>query len=430
MNNSINPGPPCLLTMPDYSGTLAAVRVFGERGIGVTVAGSHWLAPARWSRYVDRVVSCPQPQDPERFCEWLLDFGERQPGFFLYPTCDDLAWLFASQTEALKRNFVLFQPPTRTMVRLLDKRALQTICAEVGVHTVPTWFPENSGEVERLAREIEMPVLIKPRTQVMLRSRNKGVIVERGSELARRYAEFSARHRYFPSAAKDFGDLSQPMLQAFCSEASYATYSVAGFVDRAGQVLAARASRKLLQRPRRVGVGLCFESAPVAPEALEAVVRVCRAVGYYGVFEVEFVVRDGIHLLIDFNPRYYGQMGFEVARGMPLPLFAWLAACDRQAELERLAVASQVSASEDENRVYCFRVPHEFLLALRRAAGTTSRDEYAHWRKWSSNHAGRMLDFSEDSRDRIPALVHVAADLWYCARYARGFYAGCVLDKS
>ncbi|HMK72021.1 MAG TPA: carbamoyl-phosphate synthase, partial [Myxococcaceae bacterium] len=268
--------PPCLLTMPGYGGTLAAVRTLGEAGVPVTVAGSELLAPARWSRYVRRSLRCPDPRKGEPFYEWLVRFGEREPGHFLYPTSDDLAWLFASRAAELGKHFLLFQPPLSTVVTLLDKKRLYAACREVDIETLPTWFPDSLDEVARLAPELPLPLVIKPRTQVRLSTGNHGTIVEAREELVERYRKWLLRDRYLPGLELDFGDLSAPMLQAFVAAGSEGVYSVSGFVDRSGELIGARAARKVLQRPRRVGVGLCFEAAPVRQEAVEGIVRLCR----------------------------------------------------------------------------------------------------------------------------------------------------------
>lgn len=105
-------------------------------------------------------------------------------------------------------------------------------------------------------------------------------------------------------------------------------YSLAGFVDRSGEILGVRASQKVVQSPRGMGVGLLFREAPVDPEVLEGLARLCRRTGYFGVFEVEFVRADGGHHLIDFNPRYYGQVQFEISRGLSLPQL--VSHCERQ----------------------------------------------------------------------------------------------------
>ena len=51
-----------------------------------------------------------------------------------------------------------------------------------------------------------------------------------------------------------------------------------------------------------------------------AVRRLCRELGYFGIFEVEFLWFDGRWAAIDFNPRLFNQIGMDIRRGMPLPL--------------------------------------------------------------------------------------------------------------
>jgi D-aspartate ligase len=420
--------PPALLTMPTFGGTLAAVRALGARGIPVTVAGSEFLAPARWSRYAQRFVHCPSPRNLGRFLDWLLAFGKRQPGHFLYPASDDLAWLFARHQEELSKHFLLFQPPVSTVVRLLDKKRLHAACAQVGLATMPTWFPQSVEDVERVLPELQMPLVIKPRTQVMLSTGNHGRLIEERSDVVRRYTEWLVRDRYRPGLEKDFGDVTSPMLQAFDMRAAVGVYSLSGFIHRDGQLLGARAALKVLQRPRRVGVGLCFEDTPVEMDLLERVVALCREVGYFGVFEVEFVPDGDLHRLIDFNPRFYGQMHFESARALPLPVFAYLAAIGDEAALATLT--EEARGHDTAGSAYCFQFGHQMLLTLRRLAGTTSAEESARWKVWSARNRERMVDASADAEDWLPGYVHATAELWSAARYARGYVKNCVLDPN
>ncbi len=429
MRNREPAHPACLLTMPTYGGTLAAARCFGQHGVPITVVGSELLAPARWSRHATTFFRCPPPRESERFLSWLLEFGDRHPGLFLYPTSDDLAWLFAANAAELSRHFVLYQPPVETIVRVLDKKTLYEACAEVGIGTVPTWFPASPDAAEKLSAELTYPLLIKPRTQVMLTTGNKGVLVESAGELLRRYHAFLARDRYLPALRADFGDLSYPMLQSFCPQAPGGIYSVTGFVDERGELLGARAARKVLQRPRRVGIGICFEEAKLDTEVAEAIARLCRRVGYFGVFEAELIADGPGYRLIDFNPRYYGQMALDVARGLPLPLFAWCAAKGDREGLRALSDKAR-AFPEGQGYVYCDRFAFALLLGLRRLAGSTSADEYRRWSSWYSSHQEHAVDASAQRGDRLPGLVHAAVEMWSAARHARAFYRGCVRDEN
>lgn len=417
--------PPALLTMPTYGGTLAAVRALGAHGVPVVVAGSEWLAPARWSRRTDRRIKAPPPRRPEAFVEWLLAFGRESPGHFLYATSDDLAWLFARHARELGRAFLLFQPPLQTVVTLLDKKRLHAACARVGLATLPTWFPDTPEDVERLAPTLPRPLLIKPRTQVFLASENHGRTVEAGEDLPRVYRSWLERDRYLPGVEEDFGPLAAPMLQAF-APTSAGVYSVSGFVDRDGALLGVRAARKVLQRPQRVGIGICFEDAPVDALLAERLAELCRQVGYFGVFEAEFLVHGGRAHLIDFNPRFYGQMHFDCARGLPLPVMAYLAAQGRREELLALARA----AREHDTRGYRYgsRFGHGLWFSLRRLAGTTSAEEARRWWRWYRADPQRLVDVAVDGDDWLPGVVHAAAELWSAARHPRGYLRRSVLD--
>jgi predicted ATP-grasp superfamily ATP-dependent carboligase len=372
---------PVLLTMPSFDGTLAAVRCLGERGIRITVAGETPLAPARWSRYVSRTLSCPSLFEPERFLDWLFAFGKREPGHVLYPSCDDLAWLFAEHAAELNKYFHLYQPPAASLLKLLDKKALSELCDSLGVPTPRTLFPHDAKEALALSDQISFPLLVKPRTQMFLPTRNKGTIVESRAELAHTYTRYIAENTPHPLARKALPDVDRPMLQALIPGAATQTYSLAGFVGRDGEGMAVRAALKVLQRPRRVGVGVCFEEAPVDPVALAGVARICESLGYFGVFEAEFLRSGEDLLLIDFNPRFYGQMGFESARALHLPYLAWLGSLGERTQLAE-AMARARDWRSDGGYVYCNRFFLGATVFLQGLSGRMSPEEQTRWRTW------------------------------------------------
>ena len=419
---------PFLLTMADYYGTLAAVRCLGRAGIPVTVAEGRWLAPARWSRFVTQRVACPSVSDTEAFLEWLLRFGEQQPGHVLYPTSDELAWLFALHREALSRNFQLYQPPFESLYGLLNKRHLLEACQAVGIEAPRTYFPTSDAELVQVAREAGFPVLIKPQTQILFESHVKGAQVESASALVSRYREFVRKNRYGAELlARDPG-VVHPMVQAFHPEAAQDIYSLSGFVDESGTLSGLRAAIKVLQRPRKLGIGLCFEHAEVEPALAEKLVALCQHVWYHGIFEVEFIRVGEAFLLIDFNPRFYSQMGFEIARGLPLPVLVWLAATGNR---EALGQALEISASwaPGGRPVYSHRFILEVLLRAQGLSGKLSATEVSYWRSWYARAEGQRTDAVLDAADLVPSLVDAVVQLKGYARHPRSFLRSMVLDR-
>jgi len=418
---------PVLLTSADYCGTLAAARLLGRRGFRVTMAGPGCGGPASWSRHVARRVRCPPLSDPAAFVAWLLDFGRRHPGHLYYPTSDDLAWLVAAHQEALSAHFLLLTPPLATLERLLDKASLHALCAEAGLDAPRAWFPRDRAELERAAGEATFPVLIKQRTQVLSSSHSKGLEATTPDQLLERYQAFERENTHGAAIATVRPETCRPMIQELHAEVSEGTILVAGFADRGGRVLAARAGLKLLQRPRRLGIALCLEEAPLEPAMTAALGRLCAAAGYFGVFHVELIRSAGRQLLIDFNPRYYHHMSFEIARGMPLPLFVVHAALGSRAGLDRLEAEAAASA-EPRGRAFTHWLDLRVMVMGQRLFGAMTPGEASAWRGWSEAHRGATIDAVWDPADRWPSLFDVANRLWDWGRHPRSFVRKTLLN--
>src|SRR5581483_10797499 len=135
-----------LLSMAHWYGTLAAVRELGRRGIRVHVAASSPMRQAFWSCYADRRVTCPGERDSNRYLNWLLEYGKRNPGLVLCATSDDICFLHAAHERELRKSFILASPGLGVLRELLDKRRLYHNAERVGLHTPATLFPEDGDD--------------------------------------------------------------------------------------------------------------------------------------------------------------------------------------------------------------------------------------------------------------------------------------------
>jgi predicted ATP-grasp superfamily ATP-dependent carboligase len=350
-----------VLTTASALGTLAAARCLGEHGVRVVVLDAHRFAPAAWSRYVRRYERAPTVRPIGPFLDALLDFGERNPGHVLYATSDDLAWMFAEHETELKRSFRLLTPPFDCIARVLDKRDLYAACEELGIAVPETLFPESEPEVDRAGARLRFPVIIKPRAQVFFESARKGVIVRSASALTAAYRAFASGNRFEPTITSRRPSIARPMIQEL--HTAEPIFSVSGFCDPRKGLFVARGGRKVVQWPRQAGVGMVFEDAPLDVSLADDVRRLCAATGFFGVFEAEFVQGGGTMRLIDFNPRLFHQVGFDVARGLPSPYLVHLLALG---ETERLEAAVEAARNWRSSRPLVFL--HRSSLALTRLA--------------------------------------------------------------
>ena len=106
------------------------------------------------------------------------------------------------------------------------------------------------------------------------------------------HREFISKNRYGAELRRHHPDVDQRWLERFHVEAADNIYCISGFVDEDGMA-ALRAATKVLQRPRKLGVGVCFEGTPVHQELASRLLDLFKRVGYHGVFEAEFIQTGG-----------------------------------------------------------------------------------------------------------------------------------------
>jgi predicted ATP-grasp superfamily ATP-dependent carboligase len=409
-----------LLFLGNYYGTLASARCLGQRGVKVVLADTRRWQRAAGSRHIDERVACPAVADVDGFVAWLEEFGRAHanPRHVLFPASDELAWVFAVHADELAKSFICYSPSRESITSILDKWRLTEACRKVGIDTPETYCPQNAAEVDALAAELKVPVMIKPRSQVLLTSGSKGTKVDDPKKLAEAYRQFVSENPPADALSKRDPSLGRPLVQEYRPEAAQGIYNLAGFIDRSGKNVVVRASRKILQRPRRLGIGLCFESAPLDPVLADGVMKLCRELGYFGIFEIEMIESEGRFLLIDFNPRPYSQMAFEMARGVPLPYLAYL---DATGQTEALARA--VAEAHTEPSAAATAYAHTLLLSLVIAGQNLGRPfggaPPEHWTRWLKDN--RVADAVFDLHDPFPAVLDAAAHVEQFAKHPRSF---------
>jgi predicted ATP-grasp superfamily ATP-dependent carboligase len=250
-----------LLASASAGGTVAAVRHLAAAGFEVRLLASERLGAAAWSRWVSHAHAAPPEGENKRFLSLLLNIGRSDPGQILQPTSDETAWLYSKNSAQLEEYFLLHQPSTSVLERILDKKLLATAASKAGVASLPHWDTESIDELRALAPMLPYPILVKPRTHVHCIATNKGALARSASELLQRYQQFLAQERVRDSEGGLSLDPARPLLQQFVEVGSEGVHSISGFIDRSRQLFVTRRSRKVLQRSRPVGVGVCYEGA-------------------------------------------------------------------------------------------------------------------------------------------------------------------------
>jgi D-aspartate ligase len=410
-----------LLGNASYYGTLAAVRALGRAGVKVVTVDPSKICHSRYSRYSSQHLTCPAFEESGAWAEWLLREARNGPRRAIYATSDAVSFALARYRNELSADFELYQPGLDTVMSILDKGLLMQNAQAIGIETPPTWLPQNSAEAEKIARNAGGAVLIKPRSQLAQRTKNKGFVVDRREHNIQSIFDSYMKDQSTNSEfAKQCPGGMTPLIQQYYPEAVENVYSLSGFRERIGGGVIMRASRKILQQPRRVGVGLCFEPTVVDPLLADQTKRLCERIGYYGVFELEFILAEEKAMLIDFNGRFYNQIAFDIARGMELPALAYAGATGNQAEVTQL-MARGNSGKHDDIAGFCNHFGVATMVKMQRILRTMSRKEAAHWLGWSGGSQGTMIDAVKDPHDALPAFVDSAQYLLHALRHPRDF---------
>lgn len=401
--------PSVLLASAAAGGTIAAARALNREGVEVAIVSSSRFEAAAWSRYAARAYSAPSEKNTQEFLQRLMAIGREAPGQVLLPSSDETAWLYGTHGAELGQYFRMYSAPAEILDRALDKSQFAKAAQAAGLKVPPSWYPMDLNDVARLANTLNYPILIKPRTHVHRLRNDKGAVVRTAQELLSEYAQIIEREGA-SGAGKPLPSHHWPILQEFLPVGAEGVLSITGFIDRTGEFFVARTSRKIFQRSQPVGVGVCFESLPQDVALTEAVRALCKQLGYFGIFEVEFIRSECNWYVIDFNPRLFNQLGMDIRRGMNTPLFAYLDAVDNRALLRERITRAQVDNTE--KIVFFDRFTLRAILLVQRLSGRISRHDLGKWRVWLKENGHNGIDFAEDVSDPLPAVFHAINEIY------------------
>lgn len=297
---------------------VAFIRSLGSRAVPVD-AYSHESRPAgKTSKYLRSFASSPSPYDTDVFVDWLAGEMSNNSIGLVAPTSDYTVFAAAAAMDLAGITPPPGLPGIDAVWSCLHKGVFADRMSEIGFPTVPQRLPTSLDEAYAAADELGYPVIVKPRTHV-------GVGLERGGVVHDRDGLAAVFRHYDVDGAERAGlsrdpDLGWPLMQSFRGGPNTDVISVSGCLGDDGELWAIGGSRKLAQWPPGAGIGSLFESVDVT-EYVDVTVRAIRATLGSGIFELELLIDHdtGDCWPIDLNPRAYGQVALEIARGNDLP---------------------------------------------------------------------------------------------------------------
>lgn len=390
-----NPRETVAILDPDAPPGLAFTRSLGRGGVGIQVYSPKHMPVARLSRYCTGFGHCPDPEDAEVFLPWLKAEVAKNKITLVAPTSDLIAFYMGEFPECFPAEQQQGMPSRESILNMLFKDRFDAACKAHGMAAPWTASPASIEEALSQGASLPYPVILKPKSHVGV-GWARGQVVRDELELRKHYKPYPVDPKRAMMMNR-FPELQWPMIQEYIPEALKHLYSISGLIDKEGQLVAYGGSRKTLQWPPTLGVGVVFEGwheeAPI-----QAGLKFAQAVLGRGIFELELIYdrRTNNYVAIDLNPRAHGHITFDIARNNDLPLW-WY----RMARGER--VPRQPAPKDDVRWLHA--IPYHVGHLIGMAKGPSRRDKLSSYVK---NMQGKTVDIINDVGDPLPSVAHAA----------------------
>ncbi len=298
----------------DYQG-LGIVRSLGRRGVPVLVLDNEHSV-ARYSRYASGAVHVANLRDEAATIACLLELGRRRglDGWVLFPTRDETVAALSRHRAELAPWFRVATPEWDAVQWIWDKRNTYARARELDIAAPATWLVRSEDDLEAVTAD--PPYVVKPaiKEHFFYATRVKAWRANSRQELRHAFRRASAQVGAEEVMIQELipGDGRQQF--AYC----------AMFKD--GRALGSMTVCRLRQHPPEFGRASTYVETVEAPHLEEVSERFLRAIGYYGLVEMEYKLdpRDGRYKLLDVNGRTWGYHSLGAAAGVDFPylLFA------------------------------------------------------------------------------------------------------------
>jgi len=299
-----------------WATTLAFVRSLGKRAIPLHFYGK---GAGKWSRYRTRRFNCPPIGNAAEFQPWLQEKIRCGEISRIAPTTDLIAYYVSALRADFAPEVQRSIAPLSEIEDCLIKTRFAAASARLGQPSPSTAAPDSLEGAVAAAHLIGYPIMLKPKSHLVVGFEERGKVLCDEADLRRHF------HRYDVAPGQEaidslYPELRWPLLQRYLPSARSRVYSVSGFKDADGGIVVSALSFKREQWPPDVGVStvqISYDDAHIMEVGLCVVDKMISR----GIFEVE-LLSDGEGLYaIDLNPRAFGFVELDIARGADLP---WL----------------------------------------------------------------------------------------------------------
>jgi len=391
-----------LVTGNNGTNNLGVVRNLGQHRIPVTLLTWGRMDMVRYSRYVSRRISCPNPRESEfEFIALLLDLGKQSEArSVIIPTSDVEAMALSRYKEDLEQYYFVPIPTFDVTKTLVNKKEFYMLLDRIGVPHPKTYFPGSISELRAIGETVAPPYIIKPAYTALF-----------AAQFGQKCFVINSTQRLSEAIAKLRNTNLEVLIQEIIpGKEIYMFYT---YFSKESQPLAICGYDKLRQYPPDFGSGsLCKSAWRASP--IDLGLQLLKAIGYHGMAEPEFKrdPRDGEYKLLEVNARTTTQSALPARCGTNVEHIAYLDMTGQWGG----------TAASPHNGIVWMDELGDLLSCL-----TQLRDGRLTFREIVRSLKGRRVYARADGKDPTPFLVSVAALSIAAIRYLLRRTISCVI---
>lgn len=321
----IKPDIPAIVLDGRFKHSLAIVRSLGRKNITVYSGAESGSAMSGFSRYAKERFTYPSPlEDQAGFLRALKAVIARCAQPPVVYACSDATFLTIYQHYDELKDLILFPLPAYEAVDIaFDKGATYSEARVLGVSVIKTYLYEQAVEFDKIAGDLDFPVVVKPRQSA---SWNK----EGGFSGTARFAQNISELKNIFNELKDQSGQA-PLVQPFLVGEEYGVEVLA----KRGEVVALTVHHRLRSMSPTGGASVLKETCDLDDGFVKSMCAqaeiLLQALEWEGPMMVEFKVDSDTRepRLMELNGRFWGSLPLATLAGVDFPFLYYLLASDQ-----------------------------------------------------------------------------------------------------
>jgi predicted ATP-grasp superfamily ATP-dependent carboligase len=294
---------------------LAVIRSLGASQYPCISASHETSAIGSKSKYSSKALRSPNSiLEPEKYFFWLKETIHNEKIKIVLPTTDATIEALAPFSKELQN--VVHYPiiPSDTLHAVQDKSSLLKRAENHSIRTPQTvscTFSRSSIKESLISIEkiISYPFILKPSKSVQEKA--DGTCFSPPRKIIHSLKE----------GIQFFSFLKDDTLSYLAQEIIEGSGIGIFCLYHQGKSILNFSHKRILEKPPEGGVSVLSESIPLDPKLLEKVHHLLHDLSWSGVAMVEFKLnREGIPVLMEINPRFWGSLQLAIDSGCNFPL--------------------------------------------------------------------------------------------------------------